>query len=380
MQAIDVIYFKRSSMSKLRFLYAFLALIVFMGISCKKDAAVYTVTDGNFAQGGLTATAAAVTLLQANENDTAVTFSWPAAGFGSSAVVNYTLQLDVPADTSGANAWGNAKTFVTGAKTLTYGFVTKELNGILNTLGLPTGTANKMAFRIKAEVPQYNGATSTIPAVYSNTLVLDVTSYGTVLYVPGDYQGWNPGAAPMLNPVDGRPGMFEGYVNITGTGKQYFKFTNAPDWDHINYGDGGNGAFSTDGNAEGLSVPGAGYYYLTADLNTNRWTATATTWGIIGDATPGGWDNDTEMSYDAAAQVWKLTANMKTAGSFKFRANKQWVIDFGIDGNGTLKYADNPFLGYTDGLNNLSVGGDGNYTITLDLHHSGKYTYSVVKN
>ena len=86
------------------------------------------------------------------------------------------------------------------------------------------------------------------------------------------------------------------------------------------------------------------------------------------------------MSYDVANQVWKVTANMKQNGSFKFRANKAWTIDFGIDSNGNLKYADSPFFGYTAGLNNLSVPSDGNYTITLDLHISGKYTYSLVKN
>ncbi|MBS1563464.1 MAG: DUF5116 domain-containing protein, partial [Bacteroidetes bacterium] len=64
----------------------------------------------------------------------------------------------------------------------------------------------------------------------------------------------------------------------------------------------------------------------------------------------------------------------------KFRANGAWAIDFGIDVSGKLVYADNPFLGYTAGLNNLSVPQDGNYTIVLDLHVSGKYTYTLTKN
>jgi hypothetical protein len=56
------------------------------------------------------------------------------------------------------------------------------------------------------------------------------------------------------------------------------------------------------------------------------------------------------------------------------------VIDFGIDADGNLVYADNPFLGYTAGLNNLTVPSNGNYTITLDLHNSGDYTYTLHKN
>ena len=38
------------------------------------------------------------------------------------------------------------------------------------------------------------------------------------------------------------------------------------------------------------------------------------------------------------------------------------------------------FLDIQHGLNNLSVPSDGNYTITLDLHNSGNYTYILHKN
>jgi len=209
---------------------------------------------------------------------------------------------------------------------------------------------------------------------------MQVTPYSLSLYIPGAYQGWDPSSAPLLNPVEGKAGLYEAYVYMPGSGQQYFKYTNAPDWNHTNYGDGGTGAFSTDGNAGGLSVPDSGYYELTANLNNNTWTATKTTWAIIGDATPGGWSADTQMSYDVTNQVWKVTADMKHNGAFKFRANNAWAIDFGVDSNGNLAYADNPFFGYNSSLNALSVPEDGNYTITLDLHISGKYTYSIVKN
>lgn len=200
------------------------------------------------------------------------------------------------------------------------------------------------------------------------------------LYVPGAYQGWKPADAPMIAPVPGSAGMFEGYVNISGSGVQPFKFTNAPDWTHTNYGDGGNGAISTDGKADGMSVPDAGYYELTADTTKNKWTATKTTWSIMGDATPGGWTTDTAMTFDSAKQVWTVTAVMKHAGSFKFRANNAWAIDFGINDSGNLQYVDNPAFTYNPKLKNLTVPDDGSYTITLDLHVPGNYTYSVVRN
>jgi hypothetical protein len=357
--------------------YITIAAVAFA--SCKKEGDQYFLQDGNFAANALSASSSVIVLTSANENNNAVTFDWPAAVFGSKTAVRYTLQLARPADTSGG--WVNAKKFVVGNNLLTYGFVVKDLNNLLNTMGLAAGTPNDIVVRIKADVPQYNGTESSIPAVYSNVLSLKITSYSLSLYIPGGYQGWNPAAAPLLNPVEGRPGLYEGFIYTPGAGAQYFKYTSHPDWDHTNYGDGGNGTFSTDGLAAGLSVPDGGYYEVTANFNNNTWTATKTTWGIIGDATPGGWNNDTQMTYDEVNQVWKVTVNMVSNGSFKFRANNAWTIDFGMDpANGKLVYADSPFFGYTPDLWNFSVPENGNYTITLDLHVSQHYTYSIVKN
>ena len=200
------------------------------------------------------------------------------------------------------------------------------------------------------------------------------------LYVPGAYQNWKPDSAPVINQVSGSPGRYEGYINIPGSGAQSFKFTDASDWTHTNYGEGGNGKLNPDGKAEGVSVPDGGYYELTVDLNKNTWTATKTDWGFVGDSTPGGWNTDTEMTYDSVKQVWTTTTTLKQTGSFKFRANSAWVIDFGIDDSGNLQYADNPFVTYNPKLKQITVPADGNYTVTLDLHVSGDYTYSVVRN
>lgn len=352
-----------------------LVLLVFLA-SCKKEGIQYTLKEGSFSP-GLTASTSTLVLTPDIDNDTVITFKWPEADFGQKPAIAYTLQLDVPSDTS---KWANAKTFAAGNNVTTFSFTGKDLNNLLNGMGLNPGVANTIVIRIRSDVNQYNGNSSTTVPVYSNSLILQITPYGLNLYIPGAYQGWDPASAPVLSPVIGKPGLYEGYVDITGSGIQYFKYTNSPDWNHTNYGDGGNGTFSTDGAAGGLSVPDSGYYELTANLNNNTWTATKTTWGIIGDATPNGWNGDTPLSYDPTTQLWTVTANMKAAGSFKFRANGEWVIDFGIDNSGNLAYADNPFFGYNASLNNLTVPSDGNYTITLDLHVSGKYTYSLLKN
>lgn len=357
----------------------FSAIALLCVASCEKAGEKLVLKDAAFPTGAVTASDTEVTLSPDNDDSTVVTLSWEALDYGKNPVITYTVQIDMPSDTSGTDGWGKAKSFVTG-NIPNYSFTGKDLNNLLNTMGFLPGTSQSLAVRVLSDVDQYNGSPSSVPTVYSGSLVLMVAPYGLNLYVPGDYQGWGPASAPVIAPVPGKPGLFEGYVYIPGPGLHYFKYTNAPDWNHTNYGDGGNGTFSTDGNAAGLSVPDGGYYELTADLNQNTWTATRTTWSILGDASPGGWATDTPLNYDPQTQVWTVTAEMKAAGSFKFRANDQWVIDFGIDSDGNLVYADNPFLGYTAGLNNLTVPADGLYTITFDLHVPGKYTYKLQKN
>lgn len=348
---------------------------VLMFASCKKDA-VLTYMDVVTFPSVVTASTSSVVLSADNLDSSVVTLSWPAVIFKVEAPVTYTLQMDVPADTVGGSAWSNAVSVEIGKDVLSKSYKGSDLNTVaLSQLGLIADSTNTIVVRVKATLDR---------DVYSNAVAFNVTPYqvfvANVLYVPGAYQVWDPTTAPIIAEANGRPKMYEGYYYMPGSGEQDFKYTNARDWDHTNYGDGGNGTFSTDGAAAGLHVADGGYYECTADLNTNTWTATKTTWSIIGDATPGGWDTDTQMTYDEANQVWKVTADMLTGGSFKFRANDAWGIDFGVDADGNLVYADNPFLGYTAGLNNLTVPSDGNYTITLDLHNSGNYTYIIHKN
>ena len=364
--------------------YIGLPLLTILTFSCKKEGATLTVNPNTSFTAAMKASANSVTLAPANDNDSVLTISWPAVNYSASLAVTYTLELDVPADTSGTTAWGKATKFVAGANTLSYSFAGKDLNNLMQTLGF-FNTAT-LVFRVLSDVDQYNGSASTIPTILSSAIPVTVTPYLSNLWVPGAYQSpaaWDPASAPIINPIPGHAGLFEGYVNMPGTGNIGFKYTNAPDWNHTNYGDAagevGSGTLTTDGLAGGLSVANGGYYEVSANLNNNTWSTTPTTWGIIGDATPGGWNTDTQLTYDPIKQVWTVTAVMIQAGSYKFRANNAWSIDFGIDNSGNLQYADNPLLPYNPNLNNLSVPADGTYVITLDLHVSQHYTYSAVK-
>ncbi len=131
------------------------------------------------------------------------------------------------------------------------------------------------------------------------------------------------------------------------------KFRANDDWAY-NYGSNNN-----DGNldAGGANIPISinGDYAITMDLSTpNAYTYSVNTWGVIGDATPGGWADDTNMTWDSANGVFTVTLNL-TVGEFKFRANDDWAVNLGGDINALTQ----------DGAN-IAVSTAGNYTITLN--------------
>ena len=107
-----------------------------------------------------------------------------------------------------------------------------------------------------------------------------------------------------------------------------------------------------------LSVVAAGFYMMKADIPAQTIELTKTAWGIVGDA-PGSWDEDKEMTYDAAKDGWVATVDM-VKGSFKFRANKSWdVVNYG----GSI---DNLQAGAAD----LKVDEEGTYQVELYLTRS----------
>ena len=112
-----------------------------------------------------------------------------------------------------------------------------------------------------------------------------------------------------------------------------FKLTPERDWD-VDYG-GGDGTLEQMG--DNLSVPEPGTYQLTANLNDLTWSADPYSWGVIGDATVGGWDVDQDLTYDYEQDAWTITTDL-TPGEIKFRLNNDWATNYGDDdlGDATL--------------------------------------------
>ncbi len=276
--------------------------------------------------------------------------TWAAPNYGT-ATLSYILEYVL-----NGMAFTNPKTIAIEAGKLEKGLTGMELYQIANTAGVPMGTTGKADVRIKAVVAETNQTS------YSNILTLSIKPVEMTLYmyVPGDHQGWDPTTAPRIASTDGV--SYEGYIWVGG-GSGEFKLTPAPNWD-LSYGGDATTISTSGGN---LKFPATGaMYLLKVNMQTKAWSVVRTDWKIIGGATPGGWDNATPMTYDAATGKWKITV-AATAGEFKFRANDNWDLSLGAGADG--------FLTSTNG-GNLSITA-GTKTITLDLNNPPKYTYII---
>jgi hypothetical protein len=319
--------------------------------SCKKDED-RVLSDASPA-GTLAASATTVNLNIAAGNENAVTFTFPAATVtGYQVPVTSTLQFAL----KGTN-FENAKETV--VSTTTYSATVAELNKMMLSLGASIGVPAEMEVRLKS-APAPNAAT------YSNVLTISGTPYlaSAWLYVPGDYANWDFANVDSLVSVTGN-GIYVGLINMTGD-KFEFKVTTQKSWNSgTQYAEGGGGKIATSG--DNLKAETGGLKKITVDLNNNTYKIEkADSWGIIGDATPGGWDNDTDMKFiNDGKGMWKLTTNLKV-GQYKFRMNDAWDVNIGTKDGQVVAGGDNF---------ELSVAG--NYTISLDPVEN---TYSIVKN
>ncbi len=305
-----------------------------------------------------------LTLLINNAGNSAVIFNWNATQYG-----NYNFEYRLQLDTVGGKFAKPQEINVNGGlkKDLSIG----DLNTIVLLAGATAGKPTEIEFRVAAF--QTGNAT---PSVLSNVIKITVTPYLPFLYLwlPGDYQNWSPDVAPQVGATVPNLNDFEGYVNVPAGGTYKFKFTNAPDWNHTGYG---GGAGVLDASGPDLTWPdGANYYYVKANPVSLTWSAIPVTWSIIGDGTPGGWNNDTPMTYDAVNKVWVINSVPLTANLLKFRVTGEWNLNGFPNNNSNLGGSLNS-LSY--GGDNISIPSTGNYKIVLDLSHPLKYTATLTK-
>ncbi|EON75423.1 hypothetical protein ADIS_4127 [Lunatimonas lonarensis] len=300
--------------------------------------------------------------LQQEAESERIAFEFTPADFGFQAAVTYVLQADIA-----GNNFTEAVDMGSGTAS-PIELTVREFNQRLIQRGLTPEQAEEMEFRVVASINPL------VEARASEAVLLEVVAFAVQLqfprlYLPGDHQGWDPANEQTVIYSVNSDGIFEGYVHIL-TGNGQFKINETPSWD-VNFGDNeGNG--SLDAGGENLSVAGRlGTFLLSVNMNELTYEIGPNrVWGLVGDATPGGWDTDTPLAFDAAQNILTLTLDLN-AGNLKFRANNSWDFNFGDNGlNGQLD----------SGGADIPVEEAGNYTVTMDWRTPGEVTYTLKKN
>ena len=300
----------------------------------------------------LTASATDIVLLKDNEGSTALNLSWTEPDYGYSAIPTYMVYFDVA-----GNNFQNAVTKDAGSD-LEYSLLTEELNTILQTLEIEADMETALDVKVVSIVGTYTVAAT------SNISDINVTGYTDTLDLSSVWglvgsateNGWDGPDMPFYTTSE--DDIFNAYVTLTD-GELKIRQDNS--WD-LNYGDtGADGTLEENGDN---IVVTAGTYKVTFNAGTLTYKIEAYTWGLVGDATPNGWDGpDTALTYDPTSDQWRAVVSL-TTGEMKFRKNNDWSFNYGdTDADGSLD----------DGGDNIAVTA-GNYLVTLNLND---LTYSL---
>lgn len=251
-----------------------------------------------------------------------------------------------------------------------------ENNETIDGVAVPNNVGT-LYFRIKASVgSQQNLETISEPQGLNVLLPEPVGDEGEpalpLVGVPGNHQGWAPESAPVLAASGLAKTDYEGYVWLDGE----YKFIAPNDegafaWGNLDWGDDGTFTGKLVAEEEVNCTATPGHYLVQANTADLTYSVTAYQWGLIGSATPGGWDADTDMTFDPATGLWSVTLDLIAGMEIKFRANDAWDWNYGDDGaDGTLEV----------GTANIPIVDAGNYTVILDLTNPRNYTYEVILN
>ena len=172
------------------------------------------------------------------------------------------------------------------------------------------------------------------------------------VYISGSatvYSGEAPASALRIVPLDGSddlPELVGIYTWLKADGD--FSISIATDLNMVvKYGNGGEvkkdasmAVYSLAEDATPLKVDSDGLYFIVVNTSLEEVNILPVTYGVIGAATPNGWDGETPMdaaTFDGNTTItWKGKLNM-TPGGYKFRYSGDWGKQLNIEGGETAK-------------------------------------------
>ena len=262
-----------------------------------------------------------IEITAANMANGEVAFAWTPADYGVQTQVNYSLEVAAAAApdskvtiTSGITDTTTVTTHVTAV--VTY----EKLNAILyNDLKLSDGVAEDVVFFVGAKVGEYakiysNGVTVSAKITAAEKEYPKLTVAGSYAY-----NSWTPGKGQFVFDFDGTDTKYSGVIDFgEDVSALQFKFVGAA-WGQNEFSVPSGEAQAAEA-AELPLVAGGGdnisaytthrFYSLTLDKATPKVSKNFSfnSLGVIGDATPTGWDADTDMAFTVYVYVHKLEA------------------------------------------------------------------------
>lgn len=296
-------------------------------------------------------------LLQENAGNAAFTIEWSEADFGVTSPVKYDVQA------SSSEDFYQSTNVVTALTTTSTSLTIGHLNTVSLAAGLPFDIQGDLYIRVKA----YLGVATSSGFIFSEPISMKVTPYEPLIDLSTPWgmvgsatpNGWNGPDVPFwktdLNGID--DGKYVAYVTLID-GDIKIRKDNL--WE-VNYGGGSNVLV-----ANGDNIPmTAETYKFNIDMNKLTYEFEKYTWGIIGDATPNGWDGpDVNLEYNGERNTWDAEVEF-TNGDIKFRFNDAWALSYGdTGGDGTLESENGANIPVTAG----------NYLVSVDFTNR---TYSI---
>lgn len=340
--------------------FLFVATLSSMLWACKKEGQLVTVGTGTAAV--ITTSATSVVLTKPNLANVAVTVSVAPANFGFDAAITNTIQI-----AKTGTSFASAKEVIMSTGAVSKSFTHLEMNNLLLSMGFPPDVAGSIDIRLKSTI------STNVDPIYSNVKAVTATPFALIgiLYMAGDHNDWTFAKDSVVSPEG--DGIHSAIIQFKKSNSK-FKLSKTKEWSNV-YGSSSEAVVSSllvgPGDIPNALVGPAlvspytyDNYKVTANTNTLDITYEILSWGLIGSATPRGWDDDTPMKYNNTTKIWSITTDLN-AGLIKFRKNHNWAVNLGGSG-GVL----------TQDGSNISVVA-GNYTITLNAENN---TYTLVKN
>ena len=299
-----------------------------------------------------------------DQTNTAFTLTWNSADYGVPTGITYNVEF-------AKEGTDFAEPYLAGSTSNTFiSWSISEFNGIVISAGLSPFVEGGLDIRIISTVGSLGSTPQTTDMI--TVFITPFTTDLPTISVPGNHQGWDPPTAPLLAASAFGETNYEGYIWLDGG----YKFL-APNetggffWGNTDWGDDGTftGILVEEGESDCTSD--TGYFFVKANTDELTYSTADVSWGVIGAATPTGWDSDTDLVYDSATRTLSVDIDL-TPGSFKFRGNNEWgAFDLGtVDDDGFLQ-----------GGGDLTFdGASGNYHVVLDLSNPREYTYSITAN